>query len=371
MKRILIMAGGTGGHIFPGLAVAKKLQTKGIKVHWLGTSGKLESKLVPQAGIPIHYIKMQGVRGKGWVGWMLAPFRLFFAIGQAIQIIRRIKPDLVLGFGGFVSAPGGLAAWMLRKPLVIHEQNAVSGAANRCLSFLADQVFQAFPDTFASKKAITCGNPVRAEILALAPPEQRFHKKLKTLNAPLQLLVIGGSQGALLFNEIIPKTIQGLAPLGRPEIWHAAGKNHEDKTKVLYDELGVSAKVAAFIDDMAEAYAWADLVICRSGALTVAEIAAVGLASILVPYPHAIDNHQAKNAAWLADHHAAIAIPQHEFKPARLILLLSELSINKSKLFNMAIMARNLANTDAAEQIADYMIPTLYGSGKVQSQTRR
>ena len=354
-KITLIMAAGTGGHILPALAVAQALQKIGVTVHWLGTQQGLENQLVSPSGIFIHHLKMQGIRGKGLLALLMAPFRLGLATLQAIRIIHQIKPNIVLGFGGYVSAPGGLAAWILCKSLVLHEQNAIPGSSNRCLSRLAAQVFQAFPNTFPlSRKAITCGNPIREEILAISPPEQRFKIRRQEPNAPLRILILGGSQGAVWLNEIIPKTICQL-PMGeRPEIWHSAGQKQIDQTQARYESLHISARVSGFITDMVQAYAWADLVICRAGASTLAEIMAVGVASILIPYPHAIDDHQTKNARYLSEQHAAIWIPQQQCNSVKLAACLSTFYHDKHQLFDIAMAARNLAMTDATPVMVKY-----------------
>ncbi len=349
-KIILIMAGGTGGHILPALAVAKALQKIGVTIHWLGTSQGLENQLVSPSGIFIHHLNMQGIRGKGLLALLIAPFRLSLATLQAIRVIHQIKPNIVLGFGGYVSAPGGLAAWLLRKTLTLHEQNAILGSTNRYLSRLASQVFQTFPNTFpASLKAITCGNPIREEILAIAPPEQRFKTRWQDPNAPLRILILGGSQGAAWLNEIIPQTILLLPIAERPEIWHSAGQQQITQTRARYESLHISARVSGFIADMAQAYAWADVVICRAGASTVSEIMAVGVASILIPYPHAIDDHQTKNARYLADRHAAIWMSQHQCDSPKLAACLSTFYRDKHQLFDIAMAAKKLAMTDTAQ----------------------
>jgi UDP-N-acetylglucosamine--N-acetylmuramyl-(pentapeptide) pyrophosphoryl-undecaprenol N-acetylglucosamine transferase len=346
-KTILIMAGGTGGHIIPALAVAKALQSHGVTIHWLGTERGLEQKLIASTDIPLHLIKMRGVRGKGIWGLGMAPFRMLYATFEAVHIIRKIKPQIVLGFGGFVAAPGGVAAWLLRKPLILHEQNAAAGMTNRCLAYLTTQLFQAFPKAFPKKfQAITCGNPVRTEILTLPLPEQRFNHRDSTL----RLLVLGGSQGAILLNQIVPESLATLAQ--SVEVWHATGKSAVETTQDAYQRLGISTRVTEFIQDMAAAYAWADLVICRAGALTVAELAAAGVASILIPYPHAVDDHQTKNAMWLVNAGAAILMPQNILNAHLLQQQLAKFLANRNHLLQMAIAARKLAITDATQKIA-------------------
>jgi len=342
------MAGGTGGHILPALAVAKELQAHHIEIHWLGTLQGLEQQLVPPAGFPIHTIQMQGVRGKGLMRLLTAPFSLLRATLQAMDVIRQLKPAMVIGFGGFVTAPGGLASWLLRKPLALHEQNAVAGLSNRCLAYLASLIFQAFPDTFPpGRHALTCGNPVRKEIFALPAPELRP----KDTSRPLNLLIIGGSRGATVFNQVVPEALSALLPSQRPQIWHSAGKGNAEKTQALYQSLAISTRVVEFIKDMSSAYLWADLVICRAGALTVAELAAAGVASILVPYPHAVDDHQTKNGAWLVEAGAALLIPQNVFSAQKLSSLLLAFAADREKLLAMAMAARTLAIPDATQKI--------------------
>lgn len=351
--RVLIAAGGTGGHIIPGLAVANALIAQKVTVHWLGTKQGLEQQLIPPSGIPIHYIEVRGVRGKGLGGLLAAPFRMLRATLQAMQVIRAQQPDLVMGFGGFVSAPCGLAAWLLRKPLIIQEQNAIAGFTNQCLAHLAKFVFQAFPNTFNSRyHAITSGNPVREDIIKLPAPEQRFTNR----SGPLRLLVLGGSQGAAVLNKIIPATIANMPTMQRPEILHSAGKRFAADTRAIYQQHDVQANIVEFIDDMSNAYAWADLVICRSGALSVAELAAAGIASILIPYPHAVDDHQTVNAAWLVKANAAICIQQKDFTEQKFTALLTELN-DRNKLLQMAIAARNIAMPHATAMIIEKVIP--------------
>lgn len=367
--RMLIMAGGTGGHILPALAVAKELQAYGIAVDWLGTLHGLEAQLIPPTGIPLHYIRMRGVRGKSWLRLLATPLRVLYATLQAMRIIHSLRPAAVLGFGGFVSAPGGIAAWLMRKPLVLHEQNAVAGMTNRCLAHLAKQVFQAFPATFpAARQAVTCGNPVRAEMLMLPSPQQRFASRLQQTSGPLRLLVVGGSQGATWFNQLIPAALALLPANTRPEVWHAAGRAALDKTAATYQQLQVSAQVTAFIEDMAAAYSWADLVVCRAGALTIAELAAAGAASILVPFPHAVDDHQTKNAAWMVQAGAAILLPQPQFTQQALLQLLAEFNADRPRLLQMAIAARQLAIVDATHTIVQHCLSRYTGMLETSGQ---
>lgn len=350
MKQVLIMAGGTGGHVFPGLVVAQTLREQGVGVHWLGTRRGLESDLVPKADIPISYVSISGWRGNGLKKWVTAPFVMIRALSQAIHIIRRVNPDVVLGMGGFASGPGGLAAWLLRKPLVIHEQNAIPGLTNRVLSFLARGVLQAFPNTFSKihRKVITLGNPLRPAIVELATTRQPKGKKI-----PLHLLIVGGSQGALMINKILPNALSMMGAEIRPVIWHQTGKFHLEETRRMYQVLGIKAKLDAFIDNMAEAYQWADLVVCRAGALTISELIAAGLGSILVPYPHATDNHQLRNAQYLAHAGAAIILPQTEFSSIRLAELLRKLMREQEKISDMSQAAGKLYQPNATQQVIE------------------
>lgn len=355
-KCVLIMAGGTGGHVFPGLAAAASLQQMGVRVEWLGTQRGIESQLVPASNIPISYIHVAGVRGKGLLQLLAAPLQIIRALFEAIQVIRRVKPDCVLGLGGFASGPGGLAAWLLRKPLLIHEQNAVPGTTNRILSVLAKNIMEAFPGTFAdssinSKKIIATGNPVRAEIAALASPAERGIGQ----RPRLRLLVLGGSLGAKAINEMIPQLLGELPAKLQPEVWHQTGKAHLKIVSEQYSKIAAPEtehKVAAFIADMAGAYAWADLVICRAGALTVSELAAAGVASILIPLPHAIDDHQTKNAQWLESKGAAYLLPQSELDVKKLAGLFSGLCENRQALLDMANKARAQSKPGAAQEVA-------------------
>jgi len=349
MSRVLIMAGGTGGHVFPALAVAKILIAQGVDVQWMGTRAGLEADVVPRAGIPISFIAVSGLRGKGWLSWLLAPSRLIVALWQSLILIKRLSPGVVLGMGGFVTGPGGLSAWLLDKHLVIHEQNAVAGLTNRLLAPLASKVLVAFPDSLSTRRKQHTGNPVRAEIAALAPPQERMHGR----SGPLRLLVLGGSLGAQIFNDEVPKGLQGLSPAERPEVWHQSGVRNIEVARRHYLEAGVTARLEPFISDMAAAYAWADLVLCRAGALTVAELACAGVASILIPYPHAVDDHQTYNARYLAEAGAAMLVPQPSFKAAFLIDFLRNLGQTRTRLLAMAIAARKRALPQAATQVAE------------------
>lgn len=348
-RRVLIMAGGTGGHVFPALAVAEELRERGIAVNWLGTRRGIEADLVPGADFPLHFIDVVGLRGKsGVVGKLKAPFGLLKALWQAIGVVRCVGPQCVLGFGGFASGPGGLAARLLGKPLVIHEQNAVAGTTNRILQKLATRVLQAFPNTLA--KGEHCGNPVRREISALEAPQSRL---TFTEGQRLRLLVLGGSLGALAINQVLPEALALLPVSERPAVVHQCGQKHLDVTRKAYEGAGVDAEVVAFVDDMAAAYGAADFVICRAGALTVSELTAAGLGSVLIPYPHAIDDHQSANARWLADNDAAVMMQQKDFNPEALATLLKELLVNKQQLVAMAVSARALALPDAVSTVAN------------------
>lgn len=341
IKRVLIMAGGTGGHVFPGLAVAKQFQTQGADVHWLGTQKGLEAKLVPEAGIPLHFIRISGVRGKGIKNLLLAPPRLLMAIWQARRLIRQLKPDIILGMGGFASGPGGIASWLSGYPLVIHEQNAIPGTTNKWLAKVAKKILEGFPDTFSKRLNVTTvGNPIRTDILAMSFPN-RGHNK------PLRLLVVGGSLGASAMNLLLPKTIALLPDYMRPEIYHQTGEKLYEDTLAAYQQSRVSAKIVPFINEMHEAYAWADLVVCRSGALTVAELCAAGLGAVLVPFPYAIDDHQTANAEFMAKKGAAILVQQSALTADRLADILQEFIQSPERCQTMAEAAYQLRRADA------------------------
>ncbi len=306
-RPILVMAGGTGGHVYPALAVARALEAHARQIVWLGTHRGLESRVVPAAGIDIEWISVKGLRRKGLAALLVAPFQLGWALLQSLGVIFRRRPAAVLGMGGFVSGPGGFAAWLTRRPLVIHEQNAAAGLTNRLLARLARVVLQAFPGSFnSSVNAETVGNPVREDIAAVADPVVRYAER----QGPLRLLVLGGSQGALALNQTVPAALAKLAPAERPIVRHQCGSLTFDTAKALYAEHDVEVELEPFIDDMAGAYAWADLVVCRAGALTVAELCSVGLPALFVPYPGAVDDHQTANARPMADAGAAVIIDQ-------------------------------------------------------------
>lgn len=350
VARVLIMAGGTGGHVFPALAVAKELSARGVAVTWMGTRKGLEAEVVPKAGIPIDWVTISGLRGNGALGWLMAPFRLFRALMQARRIISDRNPGAVLGMGGFVTGPGGVAAWLLRKPLLVHEQNSIPGMTNRWLTRIATKVMVAFPHAFGPGiEVIHTGNPLREDILQLPPPEQRF----ATRTGAARILVIGGSLGAAALNETVPSALQRFAPESRPEVWHQTGKRNLESAQANYAAAGVAARVVAFIDNMADAYAWADLVICRAGALTIAELAAVGVGSILVPYPHAVDDHQTTNAHYLSQAGAALLMQQSALNAACLYDELARLCGDRARILVMAQAARQLALPDSTRHVAN------------------
>ncbi|WP_324018540.1 undecaprenyldiphospho-muramoylpentapeptide beta-N-acetylglucosaminyltransferase [Aeromonas caviae] len=345
-KTLLVMAGGTGGHVFPGLAVADRLKAQGWTIHWLGTADRMEAELVPAHGYPISFIDIQGVRGNGIKRLLAAPYRVIKSVLQARQVLKTIQPDVVLGMGGFASGPGGVAAWLSGIPLLLHEQNAAAGLTNKLLARIARRVLMAFPGAFApNARTAVVGNPVRPEVVALPDPQ------LRSSCDPLRLLVVGGSLGARVLNEQVPPAV---AAAGVPiEVRHQCGKGNGEAVAASYAGLGVEAEVSEFIKDMADAYAWADLVVCRAGALTVSEVAAAGVAAIFVPLPHAVDDHQTRNALTLVDGGAAEFLPQSELTPAALASRLSWLAGRRETLLNMAQAARRVAIIDAAERVAD------------------
>ena len=344
---VLIMAGGTGGHVFPALAAAERLQAQGYDVAWLGTERGIESRLVPAANIPIHYLDVTGLRGKGLLSVLSGLANLIKSLFQAVGVVKQLQPVCVLGMGGYASGPGGIAAWLLRKPLVIHEQNSVAGTTNRLLSRFAKRVLQGYPLALGGDKARFIGNPVRADIRALPAPELRGVGS----HSSLRLLVLGGSLGAKSLNDCVPEATAMLANEQRPDIFHQTGKAHAEAVKLAYQKQGVDARVEAFVDDMAQAYGWADIVICRAGALTVAELTAAGLASILVPLPHAIDDHQTGNAKWLSQQGAGLLMPQSTMTAELLAEQINKFNQDRNALIVMADKARALAKNDATEQV--------------------
>ncbi|RVU83436.1 undecaprenyldiphospho-muramoylpentapeptide beta-N-acetylglucosaminyltransferase [Leucothrix sargassi] len=349
-RPVLITAGGTGGHVYPGLAVARALQEQGIPVVWMGTRKGLEARVIPEAGIEMAWLDVSGLRGKGVMALALAPVRLMKALYQSVGIMRKHKPVAVLGMGGFVAGPGGLVASLMGIPVVIHEQNAVPGLTNRLLSKVSTKVLEGFPGSFVSakSKSVPVGNPVRKDISSLPAPAERMQAREGRLN----LLIIGGSLGAQALNEAVPQAVALLDESIRPVIRHQAGRNKDEMTQAVYDKSAVDGTITPFIDDMAEAYAWADLVICRSGALTVAELAAAGLASVLVPYPYAVDDHQTANGLYLSENGAAILLPQTSLTPEALASHLTRLLQAPERLLQMSEKAKELARPDATAEVA-------------------
>ncbi len=347
--KVLIMAGGTGGHVFPALAVADRLRAQGAEITWLGTRRGLEARVVPAAGYAMEWISIRGVRRTGVLGWLLMPARLLVAMFQSWRVLRHRRPHVVLAMGGFVSGPGAVMARLLRRPLLIHEQNAIAGLTNRWLSYIADVVMCGFPEAFGALPGVRhVGNPVRREILSLPLPQERMAKR----SGRLRVLVVGGSLGAEIFNYILPHAVRAMPTELRPEIWHQTGRNKREATERAYDKGLVTTIVAEFIDDMAAAYHWADVVICRAGAMTIAELSAAGVASVLVPYPHAVDDHQTANARFLSARDAAIVIPQHDFTAAYLAEVLQSFASNREMLLKMAMQARACAAPDATDTVA-------------------
>ena len=354
MARILmIMAGGTGGHIYPGLAVADALRAQGWQIIWLGTRQGMEARIVPEHGYPMAWLTMGGVRGNGWLRKLLLPGMLLVAFAQALKAMFRYRPDVVLGLGGYPSFPGGMMAVLLAKPLVIHEQNAVAGLSNRLLACVADKVLVGFPQAFTTRndkplpcgKVVThwCGNPVRSEIAALPAKQGDRSERLR-------LLVVGGSLGAAVLNEVVPAALQLIPEVIRPEVIHQAGSRHAEKLRAHYAQLGINADVREFIADMAQTYAWCDLAITRAGALTIAELAAAGVPSLLVPYPHAVDDHQTQNAQFLVANGAAQLMAQEHLTAESLAARL--LQMDRAQLNSMANCAKSLAKLDATAAVA-------------------
>ena len=344
-KTLMVMAGGTGGHVYPAMAVADYLKSQGWKIVWLCTQGGMENRLIDGKGYGKAMINMQGVRGKGLLGWVLLPVKLATAFSQSIKALQQHQPDVVLGMGGFAAFPGGLMAKLLGKPLVIHEQNSVAGLTNKVLAKFATRVLAAFPAAFGEKAALV-GNPVRTDIANLAAPEQRFAGR----EGALRLLIVGGSLGAKALNDVIPQALALLPAERRPQVVHQAGVKHIDELKSNYEKAGVAVDARAFIDDMADMYAWADFVICRAGALTVAEVSAAGIGSMMVPFPFAVDDHQTTNAAYLAEAGAAMLVQQKELSVEKLAEILRELS--RDKCLDMARKARALGKPEATANVA-------------------
>jgi UDP-N-acetylglucosamine--N-acetylmuramyl-(pentapeptide) pyrophosphoryl-undecaprenol N-acetylglucosamine transferase len=357
MSALLIVAGGTGGHVFPALAVAQLLRNQGVTVTWLGTRQGIEATVVPAAGIAIDWVTIHGLRGAGMLAWLLLPFRLAAAMWQSWRVLRQRRPDAVLAMGGFVSGPAGLMAWLSRRPLLIHEQNAMAGLTNRWLALVADVAMSGYPDAFGMLPGPRhVGNPVRAEIARIPAPQQRLGER----HGPLRVLVIGGSRGAQVFNNVLPSALALIKPESRPEVWHQAGRGQASAVEQAYRTVSDTARVTEFIDDMAQAYTWADVVVCRAGAMTLAEIAAAGLAAVLVPYPYAADDHQTANAQFLDERDAAILLPETEFDAARLAELLEGFAGQHEVLIRMASNARACAMPDAADTVAQLCLEAMH-----------
>ena len=351
---VMITTGGTGGHVFPGLAVAAKLVARGCRVFWLGTREGMEARLVPAHGVDFEPVSFRGVRGKGLRTLVLGPFALLGACIESLRVIRRRRPNVVLGFGGFASFPGALMGVASGKPLIVHDANAVAGLANRILAYGADRVLLGFPDAIRGKSAHAAwvGNPLRDDIVALPPPNLRFADR----DGPLRVLVVGGSLGAAAINGALPAVLAAIPPAERPQVVHQTGERHIERVRHVYAEAGVDASCVAFIDDMAARYAWADLVVCRGGALTVAELAAVGLGAIVVPLPGAIADEQTANARFLLDAGAAIVMAQDELLGGDLPLAGVLRALRRADALTMAVNAHRVGKRDAADRVADACI---------------
>ena len=342
-KCALIMAGGTGGHIFPGLAVAHALREQGWRVHWLGSPGSMESRLVPPQGFELELVQFSGVRGKGLKTLALLPLRLMRAFWQSVQVLRRVKPQVVVGFGGYITFPAGLMAAILRKPLVLHEQNSVAGMANKVLASLSRRVFTAFPGVVAGAQWV--GNPLRTEFLQHAEPAVRFAGR----SGPLRLLVVGGSLGATALNAVVPKALALIPVAQRPVVTHQSGEKQIEALRAHYAAAGVKATLTPFIHDTAQAFADADLIVCRAGASTVTEIAAVGAAAVFVPFPSAVDDHQTHNARFLTDHGAGWLLPQSDLTPEKLANMLQK--TERLTLLECALQAKKLQKLSATAEV--------------------
>lgn len=347
---VLIAAGGTGGHVYPALAVARVLQQRNVPVIWMGTQSGLEARVVPEAGIDIEWINVVGLRGKSVLHLMVAPFKIIYSLAQTWRAFGRCNPGVVLGMGGFVAGPSSLVALLRRKPLVIHEQNSIAGLTNRWVSRFASRIFTAFPDVFTTAKQVEqIGNPVRADIEAIKQPNLRTSH-----TEAMRILVVGGSLGAHSLNVTVP---DALALCGVPvSVWQQTGPADLNATEERYRELGIQARVSAYIEDMVAAYTWADLIICRAGAMTVSELAAVGLASVLIPYPFAVDDHQTSNAMWLVNAGAGVILSNQELTPQALAYVVKPLLTDQERRIQMAVNARSLHKPHAAEKVADALL---------------
>jgi len=344
-RTLLVMAGGTGGHVFPGLAVARALRDEGWRVVWLGNRSGMEATLVPKHDIPMEYIQFGGLRGKGLVTKLLLPLNLLRAFWQSIGALRRVKPDVVLGMGGYITFPAGMMASLLGRPLVLHEQNSIAGLANKVLAKVADRVLCAFPDALPDSE--WTGNPVRAELAAIPEPASRYDHR----TGPLRILVVGGSLGAAALNDVVPKALALLPEATRPAVKHQAGAKQIDQLRANYVAAGVAGETVPFIDDMAAAYADADLVICRAGAMTVSEVAAAGVAALFVPFPHAVDDHQTTNASFLSKQGAALLVQQNALTAEGLAQTIA--GLDRGQLKDMARAARSLAKPEATRRVAE------------------
>ena len=348
------MAGGTGGHVFPGLAVAHKLSQAGVEIHWLGTRRGIESRLVPAAGYALHFLSVEGVRGRGILSWLKAPFLLLLALQQAMRVLLTTRPGCVLGMGGFAAGPGAVAAKLLRLPLLLHEQNAVIGTTNKMLAPVANCRLEGFPDTFKQRRnTFYVGNPLRADLVAAMGDSEAT-----TSNATLRIFVLGGSRGAAALNTTLPQLLATLRDRYKLqcEVHHQTGDAQRDEVEQSYKSLSIDAQVSSFIDDIAPVYRWSDLVICRAGAMTVAELAAAGRASVLVPYPHAIDDHQTQNANWLAAAQAAVVVQQDDLLQATTLITLGELLTDRNQVRSMGRHAAALAQRDATDRVAEHCL---------------
>jgi UDP-N-acetylglucosamine--N-acetylmuramyl-(pentapeptide) pyrophosphoryl-undecaprenol N-acetylglucosamine transferase len=355
-RSVLIMAGGTGGHIFPGLAVAASLRERGVEVRWLGARGGMECGQVPPRGIALDVVDISGLRGKGAGRWLAAPWKLLRAVLQASRLLGALRPSCAISFGGYAAGPGGLAAKLRGVPLLVHEQNRIPGMTNRVLARFAARVLQAFPGTWPTtwsgrRKPVTCGNPVRQDVVGLDEPATRLAGR----SGPVRLLVTGGSQGARALNRMVPEAL-ALLPAGLAvEVRHQCGRGRADETRAAYRAAGAdlsAISLSEFIDDMAEAYGWADLVVCRAGALTVSEVAAAGLPAVFVPFPHAVDDHQTRNAEFLVEHRAAVLMPEATGSAQQLADILADLLRDRGKRLDMAVRARAAAILDSADRVA-------------------
>jgi len=358
MSTLMIMAGGTGGHVYPALAVAHTLKSDGVNVFWLGTRQGIEARVVPENGFDVEWISISGVKGRGLFALVTAPFKILYAMIQTASIIYRRRPEAALGMGGFASGPGGLVARLLRVPLLIHESNAVVGLTNKWLAKIANEVLVGFPEVLAaSNHHHYVGNPVRESIAALPIPEKRLQGRT---GKKLNLLVLGGSRGAQILNEMVPTALAGIDEACRPDVMHQSGGGKLEATQKYYDELAVKGSCSEYIDDMASAYQWADLVICRSGALTVAEISAAGVTAVFVPYPHAIYDHQTLNARFLSDKQAAILLPQEQLSKDKLSAIITDLSVDRPRILAISNAARECSIGNASRRIAGLCREVMY-----------